>query len=174
MFCNLGKSISLSLGSRLCGCLRRSPLFDFFLDASQFLHLSQVLLLFDDLEDVVVWLSRFLILISVVLNCLTLDVEVLLETAHVDPVCFLLVTRWLLLPCDSYSIFKGKVIFSISLAFVKDFFRFTLHVVVDYELFFFLVCQVLFMQHVLNSLAVGNPLHRVVVRYSFEGGLVFH
>ena len=83
LFCDLLKFFPFSPGSNLGGFLGPPSLIDFLLDPSHLLHFCHLLLLFDDLEDVIVWLHWFFLLIGVVLHHLALSVEVLLEAAHV-------------------------------------------------------------------------------------------
>lgn len=52
-----------------------STLFDFLLNFTQFLHFSLVLLGFNYLKDLIVWLLRLIILVSVVADQFCLGVE---------------------------------------------------------------------------------------------------
>ena len=76
----------LSFGSSSClgGFLSAPSLLDFFLDAPEFFHLSHVLLLFYNLEYVIVWLPWLLSLVSVVLHKEAFLVEKVLKRCNVD------------------------------------------------------------------------------------------
>ena len=70
--------------SCLCSLLRPSPLLNFLLNLSQFLHLSLILLLLHYVENLVVWLTWFIDLISIILNLLSLGCEQFLKLFQIN------------------------------------------------------------------------------------------
>jgi len=172
-----GKLFGFGAGSSFGSFLSATSLVDLLLDPSELLHFSKVFLLFNDLENFIVWLPWLLDLVRVVLCHLALSMQQILKRSHIN---FLFSSRIRSLLLGSWFVepFPERWNFLVSFALVKDFVRVRLHIV-HHQLRFnnFLlrltVLQFLVVKHFLDLLSIRKLLDRVVVWNSFKAGFLF-
>ena len=117
--------------SSLSGRLSPPTLLNFSLNASHFVHFSHIFLLFHDLENIVVWLSRLLILICIVLNELSFGVKHVLKGCNIY--CILVFLQSLLGDPRNAS-FQVRCNLFERLTFNQHLIRIRLHIVHDHVL----------------------------------------